>query len=161
MRVAADSAAEKADGRIPFYKALISHAHGWTTLQVTNAATAAPTSDATTAGTALSLAAYTLAISTGPFAATQVTYSIDKGDGTDMGTCKTLGTTASGQLAATTLASAGSVTYSTAGSYTAVIRVYTAANCADGTIPTAAIAVSAAATVSIRVGTGSSIPPAP
>lgn len=82
-----------------------------------------------------------------------MTYSFDSGDGSGMGTCRALATTAAaGTLAATTLTAAGSVTYSTAGLYGAVIRIYTAAVCAAGATPTATLAITAAATISITVG---------
>lgn len=121
------------------------------------AATLVPAFDTAIVNTPLSLAAYTLALAANPFAvaaATAVTYSIDAGDGSAMGACKTLANTASaGTLTATALSAAGTVTYSSAGVYSAVIRIYTAAVCANSGTPTAAMAVTAVGTVQLQVRT--------
>ena len=92
---------------------------------------------------------------TGLTAFTAYTYLLDKGDAATPGACATLGTAAVGDTSFTDVRltdAATTVTYTATGIKTAVLRIYTATDCAAGSAPAAGATIFAVGTVTIPVG---------
>lgn len=117
-------------------------------LQVVAAATLSPSTTQAAAGGAGVTFKVTLA---GMAAAAQYTYTLDKGDGSTVGNCVALGTTSGGSLAETSL-SGVTASYTATGTYSVVLRVYAATDCAANAAPPASNAnIAAGSAVAITV----------
>lgn len=120
---------------------------GW--LQVYKLATLTASSTIATVGVATAPFSVQITSAAGVTGALPLTYSLDAGDGAGPRACTTLGTTASNLLAATTLTA--SVTHTSTGVKTVVVRVYNNATCAVGATPAASATIVAVGTVDITV----------
>lgn len=82
--------------------------------------------------------------------AAPLTYTLDLGDGNPTGTCAMLGSTMFGGMSPTTLPGL-SVQYSTLGAKMAVLKVFRAAECPVGTMPTNYTAPAVVGSATIQV----------
>ena len=89
---------------------------------------------------------------TGLTASTAYTYLLDKGDGATPGDCATLGTGTSFANVQLMGVMSTTVVYTATGIKTAVLRIYTATDCAAGSAPAAGATILAVGTATIPVG---------